>query len=356
MELIDSSILFSFFKNDDILGIIKYGNGHINDTYLITTNSGKYIIQKVNGDVFNIQNLIHNYTNLTKATVEHGCTEQLFPEFITNEIGAIHSIDSMGHAWRVNRFVDDCPNFGSSPNLIITEQAGKAMGRFQLFLAKLDTDLFKDTITDFHNPQRHISDFDKVIKSADSNSKRIIMAKPDIQFAIENRSIADQITTLLNSNTLPVRITHNDTKLDNILFDLKNDRTYVIDLDTVMKGSILFDFGDMVRSITSLAKEDEKNLSNVTFSLPHFEALCKGYLGEIKNTISKVESDSLLSGIQCIIYIQGVRFLTDHLAGNIYYNTDYDTHNLDRSRTQFKLLDEILKKKNETAEIIRSVL
>ncbi len=353
MELIDSRILFSFFKNDDILGINKYGNGHINDTYLVTTISGKYIIQKVNGDVFNVENLTHNYTYLNKAAADQG-GKWLFPEFITNEIGAIHSIDSMGHAWRVNRFISDCPNFGSSPNIIITEQAGIAMGRFQLFLAELNPDLFKDTITDFHNPQRRISDFDKVIKSADS--KRLIMAKPDIQFAIENRSIAEQITTLLNSNTLPVRITHNDTKLDNILFDLKNDRTYVIDLDTVMKGSILFDFGDMVRSITSLAKEDEKNLSNVTFSLPHFEALCKGYLGEIKNTISKVESDSLLSGIQCIIYIQGVRFLTDHLAGNIYYNTDYDTHNLDRSRTQFKLLDEILKKKNETAEIIRSVL
>ena len=350
MVTINKHILSNYFNINEIINIIRYGNGHINDTYLVTTKTEKFILQKVNGEIFNINNLIHNYNYIESYFEKDQARDQLFPKFKKNNDNSIHSFDSLGNAWRVVYFIEDCPNHPISPDIGVSEKAGKTMGRFQLFLEELDPDLFKDTISNFHNPKHRISEFYKALQSAGNEVKQV--ASKDITFAIENRNIADHISCLLDSNTLPIRVTHNDTKLDNILFDVKNNQNYVIDLDTVMNGSILFDFGDMVRSITSLANEDEKDLSNVNFNIDHFKALCNGYFSEVKKIITKSEADNILAGIKCIIYIQGIRFLTDYLAGNTYYKVDYSTHNLVRCRTQFKLLKDILDNSNEVSEII----
>jgi Ser/Thr protein kinase RdoA (MazF antagonist) len=351
MSLVSKKILNRFFNNCEITDISNYGNGHINNTFLVSTNSGKFILQQVNKNVFNIDKLVWNYNYLIEAALEQKASGKLFPDFITDSSGQFHFIDTDGTAWRLNRFVEGSSSYSIPPDTSITEKAGRAMGKFQLFLTKLNADIFKDTIPDFHSPLRRLGEFEKALKITDETLQKA--AIPEIEIAVNNRNIALKMSDLLNNNNLPIRITHNDTKLDNILFDHKKNSVYVIDLDTVMKGSILFDFGDMVRSITSVAKEDEKDLKKVTFKLDHFEALSKGYFNEIKSIITPIEKDNILTGALSIIYLQGLRFLTDYLLSNIYYKTDYPTHNLIRSRTQFKLLEEILTNKEKAESIIQ---
>jgi len=353
VSLINNKILNIFFNDCIIIDIEKYGNGHINNTYLVSTTIGKFIIQQVNNKVFNIKNLVHNYEYLTKSASKYGVSGKLFPKSVTGSFNSTHYIDNDGTAWRLNEYIENSLAYAIPPNTEITEKAGKAMGKFQLFLTKLDANKFKDTIPDFHNPLRRIEEFEKTLIIADKTFRKT--AESEINVALSNKNIALKMSDLLKSNQLPVRITHNDTKLDNILFDHNNNHTYIIDLDTVMKGSILFDFGDMVRTITSVSKEDEIDLTKISFRLDHFEALSRGYLNEIKSIITQTEKDNILTGVLSIIYVQGIRFLTDYLSGNIYYKTNYSTHNLIRSRAQFKLLEEILLNRDEAERIIQRV-
>ena len=354
MPTISNKILNRFFDGYDIIDIITYGNGHINNTYLVTTNLGKFILQQVNSKVFNIDNLVHNYDYLTGSISKQGSSGRLFPEFITDKFGLYHFIDSDGTAWRLNKFIENNSSYSISPSTIITEGAGRAMGKFQLFLATLNCHKFKDTIPDFHNPLRRLNEFELVLNKVESTIKTT--AKNEIKLALKNKSIATKISDLLKNNLLPDRVTHNDTKLENILFDNTSSHVYVIDLDTVMKGTVLFDFGDMVRSITSLAKEDEQDLHKVSFNMDHFEALCKGYFLELKSILTLIEKQHVMLGTLSIIYEQSLRFLTDYLSGNIYYKVDYPTHNLIRCRTQFKLLEDIILNKERAEEIIQKHL
>lgn len=345
--------IFRYFISDDnIISIVDYGNGHINDTYLVTTNKKKYILQRVNSDVFTLKNLISNYNELDRICTSHSIIGKYFPEMIHDVSGNIHRIDQSGNAWRVSHYIDGTSTYLVSPDKKTTEVAGRAMGRFQNFLNTIDPELFVETITDFHNPSKRFSDFEEILK--DSNFSASDIANNEIIFALDNKYIANNMSDLIADNILPVRITHNDPKLENILFLNKND-SYVIDLDTLMKGTLVFDFGDMVRSITSLAKEDEQDLSKVIFDFNHFKALSKGYLHELSDTISLTEKKNLYPGIICIIYIQGIRFLTDFLAGNNYYKVSYPLHNLIRCRTQFKLLQEIISREKEINNFLQLV-
>jgi Ser/Thr protein kinase RdoA (MazF antagonist) len=351
---INNDILECYFELKNITDICSYGNGHINDTFLITTISDNYILQKVNGAVFNLENLIHNYDQLVQYTESKNIVDKQYPDLVRSKTGKIHSIDKSGNAWRVINFVNNSTTYTISPNLQLSRLTGKTMGNFQLFLNECNPDSFKDTITNFHNPSKRLNDFYSVLNS--SNEKLISSAQNDISFAKLNSNISSDMTEFLSTGHIPIRVTHNDTKIDNILFYNNNLDAFVIDLDTIMKGVIAFDFGDMVRSITGLAKEDEKDIERVSFSLSHFKALSEGYLGVLSNSITENEKKSLLPGILSIIYIQGIRFLTDYLAGNIYYKIDYPEHNLVRCRTQFKLLKDILELKDEVQNTIESCL
>lgn len=349
--MIRKEILHRFFSNCEIIDIARYGNGFINDTYLVSTDKKKFILQKVNSKIFNINNLVHNYKHLIRAVSEHHALGKFFPIFLPDNSGAIHYIDADSSAWRVADFCENYSTYQISPDTSITERAGNAMGEFQLFLTKLNPKDFKDTIPDFHNPGRRMNEFEVALKNTNSELKRA--AETEINFAIENQSIAAEMSDILKRNMLPKRITHNDTKLENFLFDKNTNNTYVIDLDTIMMGSLLFDFGDMVRSISSLAKEDEDDITKVTFSMKHFEALCRGYLTPLKTVITQIEKEQLLLGTLSIIYVQGIRFLADYVSGSTYYKANYPTHNLIRCRTQFKLLGEIIYKYKEVEDKIK---
>ena len=215
-------------------------------------------------------------------------------------------------------FIDDSQSFQISPTPDISYRAGMTMARFQLLLNQLPENLFHPTIENFHNPHCRITDFMETIK--DKGSERYTMAINEINFAVSQLSITEVVTQAIDEGLLNNRITHNDTKLDNILFQ-KDKESLVIDLDTVMPGSIIFDFGDMVRSIVSTSMEDERDLRKVGFNIEHFDALSKGYLGTLKDDLSITEKELIYPGIICIIYIQGIRFLSDFLVGDKYYKT-----------------------------------
>lgn len=347
-------IFRKFVPIEEVLSIEKYGNGHINDTFLVVTDSGKFILQRVNSKIFNIENLAHNYKQLIDFTSKTNAIGKFFPIFLKDRNNHVHYMNKKGEAWRVSLFIVHTCTYLISPNTNISRLAGITMGKFQNLLNSINPDLFYNTIDDFHNPIRRLIDYNNALSKSNSRLKE--EAAEEILIASDNRYIADEASKILVSGKLPMRITHNDPKLENILFKQNYSTAYTIDLDTIMNGAIMFDFGDMVRSITSLATEDECDTSKINFNMEHFNALCQGYFSQLANILTKYEKKSIYSGITCIIYIQGIRFLTDFLEGNPYYKVDYKNHNLIRCRTQFKLLSDILSMKNEVSHSLKSSL
>jgi hypothetical protein len=214
--------------------------------------------------------------------------------------------------------------------------AAKTFGRFQKLLADLPAPRLNDTIPDFHHTPKRFAMLEKAVAADPVN--RAISAKPEIEFALHRQGIC---RVLLDAK-LPERVTHNDTKFNNVLLDdATGEGICVIDLDTVMPGLALYDFGDMVRTATSPAREDERDLSKVTMRFPMFEALMRGYLSTASEFLTPMEKQFLPFSGKLITFEIGIRFLTDFLAGDTYFKVHRDGHNLDRCRTQFKLVESI---------------
>lgn len=328
-----------------------FGNGHINDTYLVTLQKGKFILQRVNKNVFDTQVLIRNLAFLFEALggYEKETGKKLTPSVIKNDNGEFHTLDNEGSAWRLMEFFPRCQSYAISPDKNISYRAAKATGSFQLFLNTLPVNTFGETIKNFHNPASRLENFLKAVQSAPKALKK--QASAEIRFAEKNKNIAIELKHIPH---LPLRVTHSDTKLDNILFT-ENGRVLIIDLDTIMPGYIMYDFGDMVRTFTSPAREDEPDISKSRMRVGHFEALTKGYLEPLKGVLSQPEKQYLLPGAKAIIYEQTLRFLSDFLLGNIYYKTAYPEHNLVRARTQIRLLEDILCQEDKLLEIIERI-
>jgi Ser/Thr protein kinase RdoA (MazF antagonist) len=229
-------------------------------------------------------------------------------------------------------------------------QAGRAFGRFQQMLASLPAPRLHDTIPDFHHSPKRFKALEQAIDA--DVAGRAILAKQEIDFAMTRRSITG---VLLDAN-LPERVTHNDTKFNNVLLDDDSGEAIcVIDLDTVMPGLAPYDFGDMVRTATSPAMEDERDLSKVTMQFPMFEALVRGYLSSAGGFLTKAEKDLLAFSGKSITFELGVRFLTDYLAGDTYFKVHREGHNLDRCRTQFKLIESIEQQEEKMERLVESI-
>ncbi len=345
-------IFSQFFSGERLLSYKPFGNGHINDTYLLETVAEKYILQRVNKNVFRIPELVANYEILFNAIDDYQKQKgiRLTPALYKTTSGKFHFIDKEGYAWRVAELLPDAVSHEIAKDPEISYQAAKAMGKFQLFLNTLPQQHFGDTIINFHDlPRRHKA-FKESLTTADK--ERLEKAKAEIKRSEEYIFIVEQFESA--APDLPKRITHNDTKINNILFT--EDQILVIDLDTVMPGVIMHDYGDMVRTFTSPAAEDERDPQKVVFRLDHFEALTKGYLEPLKNDLTGIEKETLLTGAKSIIYEQALRFLTDYLNGDIYYKTAYPEHNLVRTRTQIKLLEYIIENEDKLNDIINKQL
>jgi len=321
-----------------ILSCKPFGTGHINDTYKVETETQDYILQRVNKNVFSTKELVANYEVLAdgvKKYQEENRTK-ITPQILKTLDGRYHHIDKVGAAWRLVEFIPNSVSYDISPDPAISYEAAGAVGRYQLFLNTIKPNLIQDTIPNFHNLKGRLQTF---LNTCETCEKQLFRnAEKEIEKSKDLAFISGNSTQLLKN--LPLRVTHNDTKLNNIIFDGSN--RLVIDLDTVMKGYIIFDFGDMVRTFTSPADEDEQDLKKVIFRTEHFEALTRGYLDVLKQDLNQQEKESLIPGVLYIIYEQALRFLTDYLNGGVYYKTNYPEHNLVRARTQLKLLQSLV--------------
>ncbi len=339
-----------FVFTGKIASISSFGGGHINDTFLVETDSNiRYILQKINKNVFrqplhvihNIEKLLNHFANIDQNTLI------TFP----NVTGEKFVEDSNQDFWRLYNFVEGTQSYDVIQNKSQAYEAARAFGSFQLSTLGLDADDFYETIPNFHHLGKRFEKFDVVLEN--DPKSRIKLAENEIQFALDHRKIAIITSEFIATGQLPVRVTHNDTKLNNALLHYQTGKgVCVIDLDTVMPGLVMYDYGDMVRSFTSPVPEDEKDISKVHLRKEIFEELTKGYLSVLSNVLTKTEKENLLLGAKYMTLIMGLRFLTDYIEGDVYYKTKYEDHNLVRAKNQFALLASLEGQEDELQKII----
>ncbi len=336
-----------------------YGSGHINDTFCaVFHHSGvpaRFILQRINRNIFkNPAALMENIQRVTlhlaaRVAGQPDCGRRALT-LIPARDGRSWLVDEAGEHWRAYRFIENARTYDAVESTAQAFQAAKAFGNFQKLLADLPAPRLHDTIPDFHHTPKRFMALERAI--AADKVGRALLAKPEIEFALARKSIAGG---LLDAN-LPERVTHNDTKFNNVLLDdATGEAICVIDLDTVMPGLALYDFGDMVRTATSPAMEDEQDLSKVAMQLPMFEALVRGYLSSVGGFLTKDERQLLAFSGKLITFQQGVRFLTDHLAGDTYFKVHRQGHNLDRCRTQFKLVESIERQEEKMNRLVETI-
>jgi hypothetical protein len=349
------------FQVDGALAtVLSYGTGHINDTYCAVYDHeglpARTLLQRVNTAIFkNPAQLMENIRRVTshvatKLSGQPGSHRGVLALIPTRDGQAWHQ-DEGGSCWRMYRFQEQSHTYDSVQSPGQAFQAAAAFGQFQSLLADLPLPRLHDTIADFHNTPVRLAAFGQEV--ALDRANRACLAKSEIEFAFDRQSIAG---VLLNAK-LPERVIHNDCKLNNVLFDATTGRALcVIDLDTVMPGLSLYDFGDMVRTATSPAPEDEPDLAKVTMQLPMFEALLRGYLSTAGRFLTEGEKLHLAFAGKLLAFEQGIRFLADYLAGDPYYKVKSPHHNLDRCRTQFKLLQSIEQQEDKMHQLISRLL
>jgi thiamine kinase-like enzyme len=321
----------------DATDVSRYGSGHINDTFKVETPSGKrYILQRVNTNIFDADLLRNNILRVTEHLKSKG----------------IPSLDVVAydHEWRLYSFLE---GYTSRDVVDAPKQAydvAAAFAKFQNDLADLPPPRLGEIIPKFHNTVDRLRLLDEAA-AADVKGRRASVAE-ELAFVDARRAEAAKIVEMMASGEIPERITHNDTKINNVM--LADDGTnVVIDLDTVMPGSALYDFGDMVRTSTAAAAEDEKDLDKVYSKKEYFEALVKGYLAGAK-FLTPAEKSLLAFSGRLITLTIGIRFLTDYLAGDTYFRTAYPEHNLVRCRTQLKMVASMEEQAEEYEKIVKA--
>jgi Ser/Thr protein kinase RdoA (MazF antagonist) len=336
-----------------------YGSGHINDTYKVLFREGgaphRYILQRINRNIFKrpvalMENIQRVTTHLAAQVANEPDSIRRVLRLIPARDGLAWHVDEEGNYWRTYRFIENARTYDAVESTEQAFQAARAFGRFQQLLATLPAPRLHDTIPDFHHAPKRFKALEDAI--AADVAGRAILVKPEIDFVLARRSITG---VLLEAN-LPERVTHNDTKFNNVLLDdATGEGICVIDLDTVMPGLAPYDFGDMVRTTTSPAMEDEQDLSKVTMQFPMFEALVRGYLSTAGGFLTKAEKDLLAFSGKLITFELGIRFMTDYLAGDTYFKIHREGHNLDRCRTQFKLIESIEQQEEKMEQLVESL-
>ena len=357
-----SEIVSNFCIEGNVAAIIPYGSGHINDTfYLKNANPGLpgYLLQRINHHVFeNVPALMKNVQLVTdhlkeKLTGIPGSSpDKEVLTIVSAKDKQCFFCDETGNYWRMYCFLKDTKSY----DMVLTEQqayeGGKAFGKFQLLLSDLDSGLLYETIPGFHNITMRLDRLNKAVLADPKNRIKDVLT--ELSFIIER---ADQMATIKNlgkEGKLPLRIIHNDTKFNNILLDMNDHEQCVIDLDTVMPGYVAYDFGDAIRTIINTAPEDEQDVTKIELNIPLFKAYAAGYFEYAGSFLSDTEVKSLPMGVLLIPYMQGVRFLTDYIEGDVYYKIRSPEHNLQRARAQFELLSKLEKNYDVFDQIIHN--
>jgi hypothetical protein len=345
------------------VAFVPYGNGHINDTYLVTCSGAgapaRYILQHINRNVFHtpaalMQNIERVTAHLATQFAGEPDGDRRALKLVAVRDGRNWYENAQGETWRAYRFIENAHSHDTATSPEQAYQAAHAFGRFQQQLANLPSPRLHETIPDFHHTPRRFATLEQAI-AADVKG-RAKLAEPEIDFALAHESITGVLIDASLQGDLPERITHNDTKFNNVLLDdATGESLCVVDLDTVMPGLALYDFGDMVRTTTSPAVEDELDLSKVTMQFPLFEGLVRGYLSSAGQFLTETEKKLLAFSGKLITFEIGIRFLADYLAGDTYFKIHREGHNLDRCRTQFKLVESIEVQEEKMNRLVESL-
>ncbi len=359
------NMMKNIIKQFTIEGVVEeirpLGAGHINDSYFVLTTgtSPNYVLQRINHSIFKdvdaLQNNIQRVTqHIRKKLVEQGESDidrkVLTPIKTSN--GTLYHQTPEGEYWRVMLHINNSKSVDDiSPELALV--AGEAFGNFQAMLADLPQPPLVETIPNFHNIEVRLEAFHEATKQdlakRAEGTKELIT---ELKKRAEEMCRAEQ---LYREGKLTKRINHCDTKVNNILFDENNKVLCVVDLDTVMPGFVLSDFGDFMRTGANNGKEDDENLDNVFFRMDIFETYAKGYLQTARDFLTPIEVELLPFGAKLLTYMQAIRFLTDYLNGDTYYKTRYPEHNLQRTKAQFKLLQSMEENYTQMCQLIESL-
>ena len=331
-----------------------FSHGHINSTFRITTNAGKeYVLQKINKYVFKDPvGLMNNAGAVTDYIRQRVDDPRLALHFLTTHDGKFYHEDDEGEFWRMYDFVGGfCLDTPESDEDFY--QSALAFGRFQQLLCEFPADTLSETIPEFHNTIDRYVNFRKAVEADPIG--RLADVKEDVAFLLEREQRATQLQRMRESGELPLRVTHNDTKLNNVLLDKKTRKSLcVLDLDTVMPGLSAYDFGDSIRFGAATAAEDEVDVSKMAMDLHMFEVYTKGFL-EAATSLTDREVEMLPMGAYVMTVECATRFLKDYLEGDLYFKTAYPEHNLVRARTQMKLAEDMENKMDEMNRIVAKV-
>jgi len=342
-----------------------FGSGHIHDTFRVITaeqDKDDYIIQRLNNKIFkNIPQLQNNIERVTihlrdklktipGANLKRECL-QLIP---SKEDGKSWITDNAGNFWRMYIFISNHKSYNIVDTPDKAYEGGKAIGRFQAMLSDLPGEPLYETIPYFHDIERRLETFSAIVEV--NPAGRVEKSGKEIEFVLERAEEMKIILELGRKGKIPLRITHNDTKFNNILLDENDKALCVIDLDTVMPGYVHYDFGDAIRTAANIAAEDERELSKVKMDISLFEAYARGYLSETRDTLNNTEKEYLAFAPRLITYTIAVRFLTDYLDGDNYFKIHHEHHNLQRARAQFRLVESMEEQYGEMQRIIRRLI
>jgi len=342
-----------------------FGEGHINSTFLVTCSSGagesRFILQRINSTVFRdpatlMENLGRVTRHLRARLEQEGAPElnRRLLSLVPTREGQDFLVDETGGHWRCFPFIENTRTVVVAGSPEQAFDAAQAYGTFQRLLSDLPGPNLVPTIPDFHDARRRFAAFSAAVDSDLLN--RANQAVPEIRFAFGNRNLSEFFAGFLARGEMVERVTHNDTKLDNVLFDATSGRALcVIDLDTVMPGLPLYDFGDLARSAACTSAEDELHLERVQVDPVLFGALAKGFLEGTGNALSPLERENLVGATQVFAYSLGLRFLTDFLEGDRYFRIHREGHNLDRARAQFALLRDLQEREEELNLAVRAI-
>lgn len=359
---IEEAIAAFIAENNYLIEKRPYGNGHINDTFLLRCKTPencekKYILQRMNHDIFKnppqlMENVVHVTAYLRKMILAQGGDPERETLSVCKTLdGADWFCDSAQNYWRVFPYIERSVCLEKIENEKDFYDSAVAFGKFQKLLADFPVHMLHETIPNFHNTASRFQDFQKAVQKADST--RAALAQKEISFALDREKETSVLTHLLAAGKLPLRVTHNDTKLNNILFDVETHKALcIIDLDTVMPGLSLYDFGDSIRFGANTGAEDEPDLSKIELNLSLFEAFTRGYLEGCAGSLTQKEIELLPMGAKLMTYECGIRFLADFLTGDHYFKVHREHHNLDRARTQFKLVADMEAKWSKMQAIV----
>lgn len=344
--------IFEFKTEGRPISCERYGFGHINITYLAVTDIGhRYILQRINKRVFpDVAGLMENITAVTRFIGERSDDSRKAMTVIPTNDGRSYFTDDEGEHWRVYDFIEDgiCLQSAETPDDFY--ESAVAFGGFQQVMAEFPAKTLHETIPDFHNTIDRLVKFHKALEADVLDRAKNV--RKEIEFILERGREAGRLHRLRESGGLPLRVTHNDTKLNNVILDAKTRKALcVIDLDTVMPGLSLYDFGDSIRFGAATAAEDEQDLEKMEMSLELFAAYTKGFVG-VCPSLLPTELELLPLGAKTMTLECGIRFLTDYLEGDRYFAIHREGHNLDRARTQLKLVADMEIKWNHMNDIV----